>query len=218
MYFHNIKKYLLNPVLNYMKYPFLAAGKIVGICGSIGSGKSILSDYLREFNYHVIDFDSIAKEIIARKETQKALLAHFGTKDMNLVKLLAKKSQEKSFQLSQIVGFQSLHEVFTRTDKLFEQGERIVFWESSMLIETGSFKTFSQNILVTAPLEETIKRIALRDNKTEEEVSALLKIQMSDDERKKLLKEHPSVLELDNSKTLEEFKEKLHDVINFLKV
>jgi len=201
-----------------MKYPFLASGKIVGICGSIGSGKSLVSDYLREFHYPVLDFDSVAKEIIARKETQKALITHFGTKDMNLVKVLAKKSQEKSFQLSQIVGFQSLHEVFTRTDKLFEQGEKIVFWESSMLIETGSFKTFSQNILVTASIEETIKRIASRDQKTEAEVAVILKAQMSDDERKKQLQDHPSVLILDNSGTIKEFKESLHEVINFLKV
>lgn len=53
--------------------------KIVGITGGIGTGKSLVSNYLLKRGYTVIDFDSISRNIYGRdKQAYSEILEKFG--------------------------------------------------------------------------------------------------------------------------------------------
>ena len=60
----------------------------------------------------------------------------------------------------------------------------LIFNESALLIETGSFKRFDKIILITAPVELKIKRLTQRENSTKEEIILRMKSQLSDKEKK----------------------------------
>ena len=63
------------------------------------------------------------------------------------------------------------------------QNNSLVFNESAILFETGSFKNFDAIILVYAPKELRIKRIMKRDNCSENEVLKRMNSQFSDEEK-----------------------------------
>lgn len=53
--------------------------KVIGLTGGTGSGKSIVSSWLRNYGFAVIDADAIAHEIIEKeKPAYQELVAHFG--------------------------------------------------------------------------------------------------------------------------------------------
>jgi dephospho-CoA kinase len=66
------------------------------------------------------------------------------------------------------------------------QNNSLVFNESAILFETGSFKNFDAIILVYAPKELRIKRIMKRDNCSENEVLKRMNSQFSDEEKYRL--------------------------------
>lgn len=190
--------------------PFQADGKIIGITGSIGAGKSLVTEYLKEKGYAVIDFDAVAKEIRAIPKVRKELIEIYGTDDNKMIRLLIGKRPEKSQALSQLVAVPALMEAMKRTNRFFKDGHKAVFWEAALLIETKTFKTMHGIILVSASEEARIERVKSRDNVGPEYITPMIKQQYSEDEKKNLVNtQGPSHVVLENNGTKEEFKMQL---------
>lgn len=67
-----------------------------------------------------------------------------------------------------------------------QQNAPVLFQESALLFETGSYKLFDGVILVSAPEEVRMKRVKERDQLSDQQVQARFNAQMPEEEKMKL--------------------------------
>ncbi len=142
----------------------------VGITGGIGSGKTVIGSIIEKMGFPVFYADKVAKELIQQSESLKekiiALLGknaydQNGNYNTQFVGQVVFNNPEKLTELNELTH------PFVRTkfdDFVDNSASEIVFNESAILYETGSYQLFDKIILVTAPVELRIKRCIRRDN------------------------------------------------------
>jgi dephospho-CoA kinase len=165
--------------------------KRIGITGGIGAGKSLVAEIIKAMGYPVYNSDERAKELTESNPKIKEGLIHlFGEE-------IYQNGTLNKFALAQaIFSDESLrekvnaliHPIVREDFNLWAlaQNNSLVFNESAILFETGSFKNFDAIILVYAPTELRIKRIMKRDNCSENEVLKRINSQFSDEEKYQL--------------------------------
>jgi dephospho-CoA kinase len=165
--------------------------KRIGITGGIGAGKSLVAEIIKAMGYPVYNSDERAKELTESNPKIKEGLIHLFGEEIYQNDTLNK------FALAQaIFSDESLrekvnaliHPIVREDFNLWAlaQNNSLVFNESAILFETGSFKNFDAIILVYAPKELRIKRIMKRDNCSENEVLKRMNSQFSDEEKYQL--------------------------------
>ena len=165
--------------------------KRIGITGGIGAGKSLVAEIIKAMGYPVYNSDERAKELTESNPKIKEGLIHLFGEEIYQNDTLNK------FALAQaIFSNESLrekvnaliHPIVREDFNLWAlaQNNSLVFNESAILFETGSFKNFDAIILVHAPKELRIKRIMKRDNCSENEVLKRMNSQFSDEEKYQL--------------------------------
>jgi dephospho-CoA kinase len=165
--------------------------KIIGVTGGIGSGKSIVCKVFQMMGFPVFFSDQVAKHLMhSNTELKDQICALFGNDAYQdgvlnrpfLAQQIFSDETLKS-KLNSIVhpAVYSAFQTFCQ-----KQTARLIFNESALLFETGSYKRFDYTILVTAPLEIKLKRIKQRDLASESEILARMKSQLDDDEKRKL--------------------------------
>jgi dephospho-CoA kinase len=165
--------------------------KRIGITGGIGAGKSLVAEIIKAMGYPVYNSDERAKELTESNPKIKEGLIHLFGEEIYQNDTLNK------FALAQaIFSDESLrekvnaliHPIVREDFNLWAlaQNNSLVFNESAILFETGSFKNFDAIILVYAPKELRIKRIMKRDNCSENEVLKRMNSQFSDEEKYEL--------------------------------
>lgn len=166
-----------------MQHPFK-----IGITGGIGSGKSIVSRVIRTLGYPVYDSDTRAKELMeTNTEIREKLIEAFGEQSFHNDSINREYLAQRIFQhpsdREKINGI--VHPVVRADFSKWAtaQTSRFVFQESALLIETGGFRLLDVTILVVAPLEERIRRVAQRDNAPESAIRARIESQLSDSEK-----------------------------------
>ena len=165
--------------------------KTIGITGGIGSGKSIVSRILQLMGYPVYSSDQRAKELM---HEDQSLIA-------GLKELFGEEAYLNSNLNSPFIAAQIFRDDSKRTDMnnlvhpavradfqnwKNQQNTPLVFQESALLFETGSYKLFDGVILVSAPEEVRMQRIKERDQLTDEQVQARFDAQLSEEEKMKL--------------------------------
>ena len=162
--------------------------KRIGITGGIGAGKSLVAEIIKAMGYPVYNSDERAKELTDSNPKIKEGLIHlFGIEIYQNDKL-------NKFALAQAIFSDDslrekvnalIHPIVREDFKLWAlaQNNSLVFNESAILFETGSFKNFDAIILVYVPTELRIKRIMKRDNCSENEVLKRMNSQFSDEEK-----------------------------------
>ncbi len=168
--------------------------KTIGITGGIGSGKTTVCKILEALSYPVFYSDIEAKKnmlenldlIAAITDTfgKEAYSENYTDKQLNrtfLANQIFKKPhlKEKLNSLVHPTVLQSFEKWKT------EQTSELVFNESALLFETGSYKRFDEIWLVVADLETRINRIQLRDSASRENILERIKNQFSDEEKMK---------------------------------
>ena len=112
---------------------------VVGITGSIASGKSLVSNYLKSKNYPVVDSDKISHEVLLLKEVKTELINVFGSEILNDEKEINRKALgyiifndlEKQKQLQNIVVPYIIDEI----KKQINSYTGLVFLDAPLLIE-----------------------------------------------------------------------------------
>ena len=162
--------------------------KRIGITGGIGAGKSLVAEIIKAMGYPVYNSDERAKELTESNPKIKEGLIHlFGEE-------IYQNGTLNKFALAQaIFSDESLrekvnaliHPIVREDFNLWAlaQNNSLVFNESAILFETGSYKNFDAIILVFAPIELRIQRIMKRDNCSENEVLKRMNSQFSDEEK-----------------------------------
>ena len=158
----------------------------VGLTGGIGSGKSTIAKIIETIGFPVFYSDFEAKNIVNSNLTiRNSLIELFGP-DIYCQNILDRQrlSQiifNKPDQLQIVNGI--IHpEVRKKFHEWSEsQEKRLVFNEAAILFETGAYKQFDKNILVSAPKSVRIQRVMARDRVPYEDVEKRIGNQWDDE-------------------------------------
>lgn len=165
--------------------------KVAGLTGGMGSGKTTVAGYFKDFGIPVYIADEAAKSLQNTSEEVikqiKELLGEQaysnGELDRKYVASQVFNSEEKLERLNAIVH--------PAVAKDFEEWKRqqsapYVIYEAAILFESGGFKKCDFVILVTAPYKERIERLKKRDHSSEKEIKARMQHQWSDERKRNL--------------------------------
>lgn len=190
---------------------------IIGLTGGIGSGKSTVSNILREMGYEIVDADRVAYNITNKKENLDKIANLFGDEFIKSGKLDRKALANKVFQdknelkkLNDLLHPQVI--AYFKEKKLNAQKNEIIIFDVPLLFEVGIDKFCDEIIVISIDENIQIERIIKRDNCTKDLAKKIIDNQMS--LAKKL--EKASVI-IENNGTHEELinqtKEKLTKLV-----
>lgn len=165
---------------------------IVGISGGIGSGKSCVTNILKDCGFKVIDADQLSREVVRKGTPGLAKLVEaFGeeilTKDGRL-----NRKKTASLCFGNDKNYKKLNKIMGKAikdlckEKLAKYKDKDIALEVILLFEAGWDKMCDKTIAVSADTEVRIKRVIKRDHCTREDAINRINRQMSDEERNKL--------------------------------
>ena len=162
--------------------------KVIGLTGGIGSGKTMVANYIQSLGFPVYIADDEAKKIMDSEKVIEDITDTFGSDilDDNTI------NREK---LSKIVfdnpnKLQKLNAIIhPLVKKHFDSWLKnhsdslLVFKEAAILFESGSDKYCDKIITVTAPIETRIHRVLERDNTSRDSLLKRIQNQWTDEQR-----------------------------------
>ena len=150
----------------------------IGIAGGIGSGKSYVSQKIRDFGYEVYDCDNAAKRLInTSPDIRQKLTALIGTDTYTAEGLLNKRVVADFLLASEANGRAINDIVHPAVFRDFEESG-MLFMESAIMYESGIYKLVDRVLAVVAPKEVRIQRVMARDNISREKVLEWMDRQM----------------------------------------
>jgi dephospho-CoA kinase len=212
--------------------------KVIGITGGIGSGKSVVSDHLKELGDYVIDADEISRKITEPgSPVLDELAEHFGQdiltsgrndsayssmrfengEKIGSVKKLDRKKladivfhdKKKKVELESIVTEKVIAEVKRRiAHKRNEDKSGIIFLDAPTLFETGADVLTDEVWLITADRDKRIERIVERDHTDRASAEARIDNQMSDE-----MKARMASKVIENNGSVEELLKKIDELL-----
>lgn len=160
--------------------------KIIGITGGIASGKSTVTNYLRQKGYQVIDADQVVHDLQAKGgKLYQALVSWLGSAILNeageldrpKLSQLIFSSQENLAKSSQLQNDIIRKELANRRDQLAKT-EETFFMDIPLLFEQDYADWFDEVWLVYVNPETQIKRLKARNGYSQEEAQQRLASQM----------------------------------------
>ncbi len=192
----------------------------VGLTGSIGCGKSSLSNILKKHDIPIIDADIKGREIYENKELLRDIEKSFGSSVINKDGTLNRKNLGKivfndDYKLEKLNSL--THPVIQNMikddlNKYEKFGKKIAVVDAALLIEAGFMNMLDTLVVVTCSEEVQLQRVVLRDNCSEEDAMGRIKSQMPQDEKVKYAE-----FVVDNSGTIEQLEKEAEKLINSLK-
>lgn len=167
--------------------------RLIGLTGSIASGKSTVSKRLLELGARVLDADATAREVTEKgseglvkikAEFGDCVLAQNGELDRKRLAELVFSNPQKLDALNKI-----LHPLIM--DSMREQTRRessasaVIVWDVPLLIEIGANKEVDEVWLVVADDEIRLARAMARDGATRQSVLARMAAQCPQEEKKR---------------------------------
>lgn len=166
---------------------------IIGITGSIGTGKSTVSNYLISKGYSVVDADKISKGAYnIGSNGYKAILEVFGEEILNSngevdrkkIKKIVFDNSNMLQRLNMAIHPIIINEIEKEIEILLES-QNVVFLDAPLLIETELHKKVNKIIVVICDKNEQINRIIKRDKITADMAISIINSQMSIDQKLK---------------------------------
>ncbi|MBO7316236.1 MAG: dephospho-CoA kinase [Paludibacteraceae bacterium] len=144
--------------------------KKIGICGGIGSGKSVVSRVLRNLGFDVYDSDSAAKSLMNTDiSVRAALIEKFGKEVYDgefldrkfLAQRIFSNDQDRIF-VNQVVHPVVANDFLRWAASLLSS--KLVFIESAILYESEIAQLIDASIFVDAPLDIRVERVMRRND------------------------------------------------------
>ena len=193
--------------------------KVIGLTGSIGSGKSTVSNYLIRKGFIVIDSDAISHAVVRKgKPALKEIADAFGKKvigsdgELDRKKLadIVFKNKNKKAILERIVTARVIKEIKKELGALKKGGfDGTVFVDAPILFESNASIPMNQTWVVVANDGIRARRVMERDGCTFEEFERRSSSQLSQEEK---IKRADRVI--DNSGTPRQLYSKVRKLIN----
>ncbi|KQL37965.1 dephospho-CoA kinase [Bacillus sp. FJAT-25509] len=193
-------------------------GKIFGLTGSIASGKSTVSNFLKELNVPIVDADIIAKEVVEiGQPAYKKIIEAFGSEillesgeiNRSFLGSIIFNNKEKRLQLNEIVHPEVRREMKEQADRYIKQGESLVILDIPLLYEGNSIELVEKVIVVTVSEENQLKRLMNRNGLSKED--ALLRIASQIPVKEKAAR---ADYVIDNNGDIEDTKRQVKDLLN----
>lgn len=195
---------------------------IIGLTGSIASGKSTVANMLREYGFPIVDADVVARVVVEPgMPTLEKIVEVFGeeiiTEDgtLNRPKLgaIIFNDPSKRKVLNDLIHPAIRQEMLRQRDEYEANGEQTVIMDIPLLFES-KLQHFVEKILVVSVTEENqLKRLMERNSLTEEEAKARISSQLP-----LSVKEKGADAIVSNNRSLEETKRQLEEILMEWKV
>ena len=192
---------------------------VIGLTGGIGTGKSTVSQILKEKDFPVIDLDIISHEVIKFPKVMEKIIENFGKEVLEYNNtgnwIISREklgrvifgNREKRLILNSIMHPEILR---IMREKILEckKENKIIFVEIQLLFEVQWEKEFDYILLVSTEKEMQIKRILARDKRSKEEALSIINSQMPLDEKKKR-----SDYVIENDGNIQDLEKKVDDFL-----
>ena len=194
---------------------------IIGLTGGIGTGKSTVSNYLKEHNCLILDADAISRQMTEKGQPALIDIAKAFGEDLLVDGVLDRQAlgnivfndKEKLDILQSIITNKVVEYINTRIEELKEERYNgIVVIDAPLLFECGMEGIADENWLVSASLNVRLKRVSQRDGLSEEQILSRINNQMLQEEKEKL-----SQVILDNSGSLEDLYKQINENLERIK-
>ena len=169
-------------------------GKIIGITGGIASGKSTVTNFLREQGFQVVDADRLVHQLQRHGgRLYQVLVQHFGQEillengELNrplLASLIFSNPDEQEWS-KRIQGEIIREELATLRDQLV-QTEAIFFMDIPLLFEQDYASWFNETWLVYVDRDIQVERLMKRDHLSKDEAESRLAAQWPLEKKKDL--------------------------------
>ncbi|MBD8026255.1 dephospho-CoA kinase [Ureibacillus sp. Re31] len=190
---------------------------IIGLTGSIASGKSTVANMLKDYGLPIVDADLVARIVVEPgTPTLQKIVEAFGevalTEDgaMNRQKIgeIIFNDEEKRKQLNSIIHPAIRQEMLRQRDEHVAKGAQTVIMDIPLLFES-KLQHFVDKILVVSVTEETqLKRLMERNQLSEQEATARISSQLP-----LSIKEQGADAVINNNGTIEETAEQLQRIL-----
>ncbi|AMJ40492.1 dephospho-CoA kinase [Anaerotignum propionicum] len=192
--------------------------KVIGLTGGTGSGKSVVSQCLREAGAAIIDADLIAHQIIKKgKPAYDELVAYFGEQILQEDgEIFRRKLGEIVFRDKEKLEFLNIcthkyivQEIAEQIQETKEKNQsKLIIIDAPLLIEAGLNEICDAIWVVYAHEEVRARRVMQRDGITYETAKARIANQKSWEEYKSYAHEV-----IDNSDTLENVQKQVESLM-----
>jgi dephospho-CoA kinase len=162
---------------------------VVGVTGGIGSGKTAATDHFQSLGITIVDADLASRVIVEPgREALVRIEEHFGsgviapdgTLDRRALRDIVFNHPDERKWLEQLthplIGEEIIHQIQASQSPY-------TILASPLLLESGQFRLARRVLLIDVPEALQIARTTARDDTTEDGVKAIMKAQMSREER-----------------------------------
>lgn len=195
---------------------------VIGITGSIATGKSTISKMLRELGYTVVDADIAARVVVEPgEEAYDKIVEHFGkdilcsTGEIDRKKLgdLVFHNENKRLLLNSIVHPAVRRKMNEEKEAAFNRGEKVVFLDIPLLYESNLTYMVDKVLVVYVDEKTQLERLMNRNQLTKQEAEARIHSQLPIEQKK----ERADAV-IDNRGTIEQSKAQLIQILKEWKV
>lgn len=187
--------------------------RVFGITGGIATGKSTVSNMIKEFGFTVIDADVVAREVMEPgREAYMKVVEHFGKEilldneqiDRQKLGAIVFHNEEKRQLLNSLVHPAVRKEMLKQKEEAERRGEKAVFLDIPLLYEGRLTYLVEKVIVVYTDVNIQLKRLMSRNQLSKDEALARIHSQMSIEEKRKLADEV-----IDNRGSLDQTRQQL---------
>tara|TARA_B100000287_G_scaffold399554_1_gene417970 strand:+ start:2038 stop:2640 length:603 start_codon:yes stop_codon:yes gene_type:complete len=166
---------------------------LLGVTGGIASGKSVISNILKEkHNAYIFNADEEAKKLLFTEEISNIVLETFPELENITSESLAKvafKDEISQQKLNHIIHPAVGKEALKKIKEINELGHHSIFViDAPLIIEGSSYKNYKEKgaliILVTAPEDIRMERALSRGNLSRDTIQDRMNLQWSDEKKK----------------------------------
>ena len=160
-------------------------GKIIGITGGIASGKSTVTEFLRQKGFQVVDADIVVHQLQKpSRRLYQVLVEHFGEKillengELNrplLASLIFSNPEEQEW--SKRTQGEIIREELAALRNQFAQTEALFFMDIPLLFEQDYASWFDETWLVYVNRDVQLERLMKRDQISREAAESRLNSQ-----------------------------------------
>jgi len=190
---------------------------IIGLTGSIASGKSTVANMLREKGYPIVDADVIAREVVEPgsplldkiQQTFGAdVLREDGTLNREQLGAIVFGDETKRQQLNELMHPAIRSQMVKQKEDYVNQGYQTVIMDIPLLFESKLHDYVERIIVVSVTKEIQKQRLIARNELTEAEADARIASQLD-----MSIKEQGADAVIYNNDTVEETQKQLENIL-----
>jgi len=166
---------------------------IIGLTGGIATGKSTVSNILKQVGIKVIDADIVSREILEPyKEGWYEVVGHFGNDFVNDDFTIKRKeladrifnNDEDLVKINSLLHPIIINKINEKVSQYNTAGVKLVFIDAPLLFETGIDDDCDEVWVLVCGVDEQINRVMKRDNLSYEQAVKIIENQMPEKEKR----------------------------------